>query len=170
VHRNDARRQRAPAARAALAAVAAALAPAGCVERKMMIRSDPPGAVITLDGERIEQRTPAEVPFDFGGTRGVTLAAPGHKLLESTAEVADPWFTYFPLDVFAEFLWPGTIEDVQEFDFTLEPYAAASTTSKEELRRRLDELKLRAESFRAGGADGPREPPPPPPPEETPAK
>ena len=32
----------------------------GCVERKMVIRSDPPGALITLDGEETRARTPAE--------------------------------------------------------------------------------------------------------------
>ena len=160
VVRNAARIVRAPAACAACAAV---LAAAGCVERKMMIRSDPPGAVITLDGERLEDRTPAEVPFDFGGTRGVTLAAPGYRLLESTAHVKDPWFTYFPLDVFAEFLWPGTIEDVQQFEYELEPYATASSLTKDEAQRKLDELKRRAESFRAGGSEGPRDPEPPPP-------
>ena len=127
-----------------------------------MIRSDPSGAVITLDGERLETRTPAEVPFDFGGTRGVTLAAPGHRLLEATAHVEDPWFTYFPLDLFAEFLWPGTIEDVQEFHFTLEPYGAASPAQEDALRAKVDELKRRAESYRAGGSEGPREPQSPP--------
>jgi hypothetical protein len=138
----------------------------------MLIRSDPPGAVITLDGERLEDRTPAEVPFEFGGTRGVTLAAPGHRLLETTAEVGDPWFTYFPLDVFAEFLWPGTITDVQEFDYQLQPYGAATEESRDAVRRKIDELKLRAESYRAGGAEGPREPqpPPPPPPQDEPPK
>lgn len=153
---------------AASAAAAAAVASGGCVERKMMIRSDPPGAVITLDGERLEQRTPAEVPFDFGGTRGVTLAAPGYRLLETTAHVDDPWFTYFPLDVFAEFVWPGTIEDVQEFEFQLVPYASKSTKTDDEAKRKLEELKLRAASYRAGGSEGPREPPPPPPPEDSP--
>jgi hypothetical protein len=163
---------RLPAAFALSAVAAVVVAAGGCVERKMMIRSDPPGAVITLDGERLHERTPAEVPFDFGGTRGVTLSAAGYRLLESTAEVEDPWFTYFPLDVFAEFLWPGTIEDVQEFDFALQPYGSASpeTSDKDATRRKLDELKRRAESFRAGGSDGPREPPPPPPPEDAPAK
>ena len=155
---------------AALGLFALAVAAGGCVERKMMIRSDPPGAVITLDGERLENRTPAEVPFDFGGTRGVTLSAPGYRLLDATAEVEDPWFTYFPLDVFAEFLWPGTIEDVQQFDYALVPYGRESAESDDAVRRKLDELKLRAESFRAGGAEGPREPPPPPPPEDAPAK
>src|SRR5262245_3073735 len=170
VQRNDARMLRVPAAPALLAVAAAAVAAGGCVERKMMIRSDPPGAVITLDGERLEQRTPAEVPFDFGGTRGVTLAAAGYRLLDTTAELRDPWFTYFPLDVFAEFLWPGTIEDVQEFDFALQPYGSATPEMKEAAQRKLAELKRRAESFRAGGAEGPKDEPPPPPPEDAPAK
>src|SRR5262245_56446551 len=85
------------ASAAALALCAAASG--GCVERKMMIRSDPPGAAITLDGADTELVTPAEIPFDFGGTRAVMLTAPGKKVLETTLSVEDPWFTYFPLDV-----------------------------------------------------------------------
>lgn len=155
------------AVRAAAIAAAAAALP-GCVERKMLIRSDPPGALITLDGKPIEARTPAEIPFDFGGTRDVTLSAPGHKVLEGTATLEDPWFTYFPLDVFAEFLWPGTIEDVQAFDFRLEQYREGRPTDEEraELQRRLAELKLRAEEYRAGGSEGPGSAPPPAPPAE----
>jgi hypothetical protein len=140
----------------AAATAAVLLAVAGCVERKMLIRSDPPGAMITLDGQTLESRTPAEVPFDFGGTRSVTLSAPGHRVLETTAELSDPWFTYFPLDIGAEFLWPGTIEDAQAFDFKLEPYAAQLTPDlKAEAKKRLAELKLRAEEYRAGGSEGP---------------
>lgn len=150
---------------AALAAVP--LAAAGCVERKMLIRSDPPGAMITLDGKALETRTPTEVPFDFGGTRSVMLSAPGYRVLETTAKLSDPWFTYFPLDIGAEFLWPGTIHDTQTFDFKLEPYAAQLTPDlKAEAKKRLSELKLRAEEYRAGGSEGPGKaaPPPPPPP------
>jgi hypothetical protein len=122
----------------------------------MVIRSDPPGALITLDGEETELATPAEVPFDFGGTRGVTLIAPGHRVLETTADLCDPWFTYFPLDIAAEFLWPGTIRDVQTFQYTLEPYAAGMTAElAADAKKRLGELKLRAAEHRAGGAAGP---------------
>jgi hypothetical protein len=96
---------------AAIAAVV--LAAAGCVERKMMIRSDPPGALIALDGKDTELRTPAEIPFDYGGTRAVTLSAPGHRVLETTAKLEDPWFTYVPFDFCAELLWPGTIHNDQ---------------------------------------------------------
>jgi hypothetical protein len=143
----------------ALAAVLAATA--GCVERKMVIRSDPPGALISLDGKDTELRTPAEIPFDFGGTRAVTLSAPGHRILETTAELDDPWFTYFPLDIGADLLWPGTIEDVQAFDYVLQPYGQLTDEMRAEAKKRLAELKLRAEEYRAGGSDGPGAVPPP---------
>jgi len=153
-----------PFVRAGSAAALAlsAAASGGCVERKMMIRSDPPGAAITLDGVDTELVTPAEIPFDFGGTRAVTLIAPGKKVLETTAKLQDPWFTYFPLDIGAEFLWPGTIEDVQTFDYALESYAPVDPSLMPELRKRLDAVKLRAAGFRAGGSEGPGAAPPPP--------
>jgi len=146
-----------PVARAASAAalLVAFAASGGCVERKMIIRSDPPGAAITLDGVDTELVTPAEIPFDFGGTRAVTLIAPGKRVLETTAKLEDPWFTYFPLDIGAEFLWPGTILDVQTFDYALESYQPVDPSMKSELKKRLDEVKLRAAQYRAGGAEGP---------------
>ena len=144
---------------AALAALALALA--GCVERKMLIRSDPPGALISLDGTDTELRTPAEIPFDYGGTRGVMLSAPGHRVLDTTAKLEDPWFTYFPLDIGAEFLWPFTIHDDQAFDFKLEAYGTLTPDLKAEAKKRLAELKLRAEEYRAGGSEGPGKVPAP---------
>ena len=165
----------APAGRLLCGAVCLLVA-AGCVERKMLIRSDPPGALITLDGQELETRTPAEVPFDFGGERAVTLAVPGRRVLETTAHVADPWFTYFPLDIGAEFLWPGTIHDVQTFDYKLEAYQpldkALTQEQKSELRQKLAGLKLRAATYRAGGSQGPgkADVPPVAPPESAPKK
>jgi len=142
----------------------------GCVERKMMIRSDPPGALITLDGVDTGLSTPAEIPFDFGGTRAVTLTAPGKRVLETTAKLEDPWYAYFPLDVGAEFLWPGTIRDFQTFDYKLEGYEPLDRSAIPELRKRLDEVKLRAAGYRAGGSEGPGAAPTPPAPSETPPK
>ena len=156
-------RRAATAALAALAIVAAA----GCVERKMVLRSDPSGAMISLDGEPTELRTPAEIPFDWGGTRAVTLTAPGFKVLDAKATLADPWFTYFPLDALAEFVWPLTIHDTQSFDFKLEPYYPVekhlTPELESELKKRLSEVKLRAEEYRAGGSEGPGKVAAPPP-------
>jgi len=154
--------------RRAAVLVATASALGACVERKMIIRSDPPGALIALDGVDTELATPAEIPFDFGGTRGITLIAPGKKVVETTIKVQDPWYTYFPLDIGAEFLWPGTIQDVQTFDFKMDGYQPIDRAMMPELRKKLDEVKLRAAQYRAGGSEGPGTTPPPPPATTTP--
>ena len=160
-----------PRVPAAVLPVAVLLALAGCVERKMLIRSDPPGALLSIDGEETGLVTPAEVPFDFGGTRAVTLSSAGHKVLDARAELSDPWFTYFPLDIGAEFLWPGTIRDGQTFDFKLEPYATELTAGlMAAAKKRLGEVKLRAAAHRAGGSEGPGEATEPVPAEAAPKK
>ena len=165
----------------AVLAAGAASALTGCVERKLVIRSDPPGAVLFLEDEEVPQTTPVEIPFDFDGVRRVRLQAPGHAVLETTAAIESRWYDWFPLDVFAQFLWPGTIVDEQAFDFPLEPYHMSNLTPEQlaDARERLAALKLRAADYRAGGAEGPasarevpaensagveEEPPPPPPP------
>jgi len=128
----------------------------GCVERKMIVRTDPAGARLLLELDEIEGRTPLEVPFKYGGLREVTILKPGYKVLETSARLEDPWFAYFPLDFFAEILWPGTIHDVQEFEFTLEPYAEYDESQDAENRRRVAELRERADAHRRGGAKGPQ--------------
>jgi len=138
-------------------AVLAALG--GCVERKMVVRSDPPGALISVDGHELEPRTPTQTPFSWGGLRRVTISAPGYRVLETTAELTDSWYTYFPLDILAEFVWPFTIEDTQTFDYRLEPFQTAdkplTDAQFDEARKKLQELKLRAAEYRAGGSEGP---------------
>ena len=45
---------------------------AGCVERLISVRSDPPGAAVLLDGDPVGV-TPVEVPYTWYGTRDVTV-------------------------------------------------------------------------------------------------
>lgn len=174
------RRSSRAASAAALVSLAAALAAGGCVERKLVIRSDPPGAIVSLEDKVLEQRTPLEVPFDWDGVRRVTLQAPGHRTLETTAAVDARWYDWFPLDAVAEFLYPGTIRDVRSFDFRLEPYhpldKALTADQKTDLGERMAALRDRADVYRAGGSEGPASAPPagakdePPPPPPAPSK
>jgi hypothetical protein len=147
----------------------AALSLSGCLQRRMVLRSNPSGALVLIDDQQIEQRTPATVPFTWDGTRGVTLVATGHKVLDAEAVLEPRWYDYFPLDFVAEFLWPLTIVDERTFDFELEAYAEGVDPNAE---ARVRELLDRAAAFRAGGSDGPgavpassekAEPVPPPP-------
>jgi hypothetical protein len=142
----------------AVAATALAGLP-GCVERKLVIRSDPPGAIVSLEDQALPGRTPIEIPFEWDGVRRVTLQAEGHRVLETTADIESRWYDWFPLDAFAQFLYPGTIRDVRVFDYRLEPYVPVEQHTTREQAAELDErmaaLKERADSYRTGGSAGP---------------
>lgn len=118
---------------ASLMAVTCLILAAGCVERTMMIRSEPSGAPVWVD-EEYAGTTPLDYSFAHYGTRGVrvgpvrdergkALYAPQQKLVELRA----PWYETFPIDFFAEVLWPGRLEDRHEVPvFELEPPLAAA--------------------------------------------
>lgn len=147
-----------PAARTLLLlAAAAALAAPGCVHRKLVIRSQPEGAIVTLDGVELPTPTPVEVESPFDGTHRVMLAAPGYEVLEGTAHVDARWHDWFPLDVFAEFLWPGTIEDVREFSFDVRSYGdrtrAYTEAERASMRERMAAVTGRAAAHRAGDVE-----------------
>ena len=147
-----------PARRAPAAALvfAAAVLAAGCVERKMVLRSDPPGAVAYVDDERVGV-TPCEAPFNHYGTRRVTLeysrepflkanggTAPprfegGFRRLEADADLAVPWYQWYGLDLITEIAIPFTIRDVQEFAYVLEP--AEPLPTKESVLKRAHALR-----------------------------
>lgn len=103
----------------------------GCVDRMLIIRSDPPGARVFVDGRDLGT-TPTEVPFEHYGTREVMVRMEEIELRGERAlapqtrmvEVSAPWYQWFPFDLFSEFLYPGTIVDAREVMFTLEPHDA----------------------------------------------
>lgn len=98
---------------------------AGCVERKMMIRSDPEGAPAWVDEEPVGT-TPVEVPFEHYGRRRIRVGpitdeAGSVQYLEAERmlETVPPWYELFPLDFFSEVLWPGTLVDKHRIDVQL---------------------------------------------------
>jgi hypothetical protein len=105
-----------------LAALAAStlLAAPGCVDRILQIRSDPPGAEVTVNGRRIGT-TPIDHPFDFYGTFDVTLRAKDRISVRRLEAVRPPWYELPPIDFVAENLVPFRIRDRRELRFTLEP-------------------------------------------------
>jgi len=98
-------------------------ATAGCVERHLVIRTEPTDALVIVDDTEIG-RSPATMNFTFYGTRKVTLKREGYATTVRFAEVKPPWYEHFPLDFISEILLPTTIVDRHEFTFTLEKPAA----------------------------------------------
>ena len=128
------------------------LAFTACVERKLIIRSDPPGATVFLNYDAaLVDPTPAEFEFTDYGTYAVRLTKEEHESVEAMAEVTAPWWAYPPFDIITELLLPVTIKDHHEFEYSLLPMSEALST--EVLRQRHEELLLRAEEFRTGSKE-----------------
>jgi hypothetical protein len=92
--------------------------PAGCVRRRMTIRSNPAGAVAFVDDQEVGV-TPVSVPFTYYGTRKVQLFHDGFETLTVKQPFPSPWYEIPPLDFFFENLWPFEIRDERILDFEL---------------------------------------------------
>lgn len=108
-------RTSAPLAILALAAVCCA----GCVERRIRITSEPPGALVRLNDREVG-RTPLEVDFTYYGVYDVRLSKEGWRPLATSAEAKAPWWETPGIDLVAE-AWPGRNVSLIEWFFTLEP-------------------------------------------------
>jgi hypothetical protein len=138
----------------ALAGLLVAAGGGGCVERRLFIRSDPPGARVTLDGEP-RGETPLAIPFTYYGTREVVLRAPGRRVVRREVALTPPWYQWTPLDLVSELLLPVTIEDVHEVEVLLPEMERASDESVEALLARAERAASpRAPSGTAGAGGG----------------
>ena len=122
---------------------------AGCVQRRMTIRSSPPGALVYVDDYQIGT-TPVSTDFIYYGTRKIRLVKDGYETLTVRQPFPMPWYQIFPLDFVTENLWPGEIRDERVVDLAMTPAAAAPPES---LVARAEQVRLAVGSL----------PPPPPP-------
>jgi len=95
---------------------------AGCIERTMSIKTDPPGAAVFVDGDARGQ-TPVEVPFQAYGTREIFLQMTDRATRRELVTLRAPWYGWFPVDFVTDVLWPFTIRDTKTFTFAMEPLA-----------------------------------------------
>lgn len=94
----------------------------GCMERVLVVRSDPPGAVVYVDGQprgTTSAGQPVEVPFDAYGTRTVIVRREGYVPTRRQVELKVPWYQYFPIGLVTDLLWPGTIRDEHRVELKL---------------------------------------------------
>lgn len=110
----------------------------GCVQRRMTIRSNPPGALVYVDNYEIGT-TPVSTDFIYYGKRKIRLVKDGYETLTVEQRFWPPWYQYFPIDFVAENLYPGEIRDEHELDFPMVPQMVVPTNQligrAEDLRR-----------------------------------
>jgi hypothetical protein len=113
----------------------------GCVERKLTIVTEPKEAVVWLNDEEIGT-TPVTVPFNWYGDYNVRIEKSGYEIVNTHRLLKQPAHDKFPLDFFAEVLWPGTIKDSYTWTFDLQPYQPAAP---EELIESADKMQQRVD-------------------------
>lgn len=121
-----------------VAAAVAALLGAGCVQRRMTIRSNPPGALVYIDDYEVGT-TPVSTNFTYYGTRKIRLVKDGFETLTVMQPIPPPWYEYFPIDFISENFVPGEIRDHRSLEFRMQPQMVAPT----------EQLLGRAEGLRA---------------------
>jgi hypothetical protein len=127
-----------------------------CVDRLLKIRTEPAGASVlvngelvmaTKDGKEVPATTPIDVPFDFYGTFEVEVRRESHLSQRKLVPVSAPWYSYPPIDFFAEVLWPWQIESHHPIEIKLEPVPERAPRQdaiyerRDTLRSRLDPSK-----------------------------
>ena len=92
----------------------------GCVQRRMTIRSNPPGAVVYVDNQEIGT-TPISTNFTFYGKRHIRLVKDGYETINDLREIRAPWYQYPVADLVSETMVPGEIQDRRTIQYTLQP-------------------------------------------------
>ncbi|MGW8256947.1 MAG: PEGA domain-containing protein [Thermoguttaceae bacterium] len=113
----------------------------GCVQRRMLVRSNPPGALVYVDDYEIGT-TPVSTNFLYYGTRKLRLVKDGYETLTVLQPIPAPWYQFPPFDFIAENFVPGEIRDQRTLDYQLKPQMLVPN----------DQLRARAEQLRANNA------------------
>jgi len=116
-------RCRAPRWLAILLAATGVAAASGCVQRRMTIRSNPPGALVYVDDYQIGT-APVSHDFVYYGTRKIRLVKDGYETLTVRQPFPLPWYEIFPLDFVTENLIPWEIRDERVVDLSMVPAAS----------------------------------------------
>jgi hypothetical protein len=84
----------------------------GCVTRRYLITSDPPGAIVYMDGQPLGP-TPLERPFVYYGKYRFRLVKDGYEIADVEQELVPPYYQWVGADFFFENLFPWTLRDLQ---------------------------------------------------------
>ena len=92
----------------------------GCVSRRLTVRSNPPGALVEIDGDAVGF-TPVSVDFDYYATREIRLSKAGYETLTVLQPIKPPWYQVPPLGFISDnFLIGQHVTDRHEVSYTLQ--------------------------------------------------
>ena len=109
---------------------------AGCGSRTIIVTSEPPGALVTLNGVEVGP-TPLEVGFRFYGQYDLRLRKDGYEPLAAAPWAVAPWYDYPPMDFI---LLPIPIDTTVRWHYDLEPMSVEQD-ARDALVERAEEMR-----------------------------
>ncbi|MCA9280274.1 MAG: PEGA domain-containing protein [Phycisphaeraceae bacterium] len=102
-----------------LGCVAVCVVQTGCLERIITVTSEPPGAVVELNGTDVGT-TPMQTEFTYFGEYDVRLRHDGYEPIHTGATARAPLYEYPPIDLIAAVL-PFTFQTNVKWHYVLQP-------------------------------------------------
>lgn len=112
-----------------------------CVRRTARFTTEPSGARVFLNDREIGE-TPATVEFSWYGDYDVIYRKEGYDTVKTNVPMEQPVYQLFPIDFFAEVLWPGEIHD--HHDIPTQELKPSQPPARDELVQRAMELRDQA--------------------------
>lgn len=119
-----------------MVALLAVAALAGCTSRTIVVTSEPPGALVTLNGVELGP-TPLEVGFRYYGQYDLRLRKDGYQPLAAAPWANAPWYDFPPIDLL---LLPLPIETTVRWHYDMEP-ASVEQDARDQLIERAEEMR-----------------------------
>jgi hypothetical protein len=138
--------------RAAFVVLGLAAGLTGCVERRFVVESDPPGALVMLNGQPLGV-TPCDAYYVYHGAYDLTLIKDGYQTLQVKQEIPAKFYEYPVIDFVSENLYPGKIEDRRQFRYTLQPM---SQPRADQLLQQATQLRERGKAIPSTEVQGPQ--------------
>lgn len=124
-----------------LIGVAGILLQTGCMQRRFLIRSNPEGALVTIDHQPVGH-TPIATPFTYYGTREIELEKDGYETVKVKQTFNPKWYQIPPLDFISDNFWPRELRDDRVVDFQMQPKASVNESH---LIDRANELRANSQ-------------------------
>ncbi len=92
----------------------------GCVERAMVITTEPFGAVVFDERMIPLSGSPADKSFVYYGKYRFTIVKDGYQTLVVEEDVKAPWYEWIFIDFVSENVIPWTIRDIHRFHYKMQ--------------------------------------------------
>lgn len=116
----------------------------GCVDRRFVITTDPPGAIVYDEKYQPMGASPADRQFTYYGKYRFTLVKDGYETMIVEENVRPPWYEWIGLDLFSEIIIPVNLRDVRRFHYVMQ---SAQVVPPEAVLNEANQMRIKGRAI-----------------------